>query len=113
MKNAKSYFPSFWVKVIPMMLILFSIGLARTHAQNYKPFNEAVTSVKTAMDDLKTQKVSNTLNQGTPGSAKTNGATPAQAANSSIKVLEVSYFDRFLELAKRIRMWLLYTSTGC
>ncbi len=100
MKRTNTFLSSFWVKAVPVFLLLACIGFTNAHAQNYKPFNEAVTSVKVAMDDLKTQKAPNTLNQGTPGSAKTNGATPSQAAASSVKVFEISYFDRFLELAK-------------
>ena len=101
MKQLNSLFPSFWAKVIPIVLVLFSIGMTRTHAQNYKPLNEAMSSVQTALDDIKGPKVvGQTLNQSTPGAQKTNGMTPSQAASANVKVFEVSYFQRFLELAK-------------
>jgi hypothetical protein len=64
-----------------------------------------MTSVQTALDNLKGPKVvGQTLNQSTPGAQKTNGMTPAQAADTNLKVFEVSYFQRFLELLKRIMM---------
>jgi len=101
MKNSNSYFPSIWVKVIPIVLVLFCIGLTRTHAQNYKPLDEAMASVQTALETLKAPKVvGQTLNQSTPGAPKTDGMTPAQAADTNLKVFEVSYYQRFLELAK-------------
>jgi len=101
MKNFNSYFPPIWGKVIPIVLVLLCIGLTRTHAQNYKPLDEAITSVQTALDNLKGPKVvGQTLNQSTPGAPKTNGMTPAQAAETNVKVFEVSYYQRFLELAK-------------
>jgi len=101
MKQINSLFPSFWAKVIPIVLVLFSIGMTRTHAQNYKPLNEAMSSVQTALDDIKGPKVvGQTLNQSTPGSPKTNGMTPSQAASTTVKVFETSYYQRFLELAK-------------
>ena len=101
MKNFNSYFPPFWVKVIPIVLVLFCIGLTRTHAQNYKPLNEAIASVETALDNIKQPKVvGQTLNQSTPGTPKTDGMTPAQAAATNVIVFEVSYYQRFLELAK-------------
>ena len=100
MKNFSSFFPSLWVKVIPIVLMFFCIGLTRTQAQNYKPLNEAMASVGTALDDLKSPKtVGTTLNQSN-GTAKTNGMSPAQATNSNVKVFEVSYYERFLFLAK-------------
>jgi hypothetical protein len=101
MKNANSFFPSFWVKAIPVLLLLACIGFTNANAQNYKPLNEAVSSVQTALDNLKSQKVvGNNLNQSTAGAQKTNGMTPTQAANANVKVFEGSYFQRFLELAK-------------
>jgi len=101
MKNFNFYFPPFWVKVIPIVLVLFCIGLTRTQAQNYKPLNEAITSVETALDNIKQPKVvGQTLNQSTPGTPKTDGMTPAQAAATNVIVFEVSYYQRFLELAK-------------
>jgi len=100
MKMATTSFPSFWAKVIPAILLLACLGFTTAHAQNYKPLNEAVASVNTALYDLKTQKGMATLNQSTPGSPKTNGQTPSQAANTNVKVFEVSYYERFVELVK-------------
>jgi hypothetical protein len=100
MKRTNTLLSSFWVKAVPVILLLACIGIASANAQNYKPFNEAVSSVKISLDDLKTQKIGSTIGQGNPGPAKTNGPTTAQAQSNSIKTLEVSYFDRFLELAK-------------
>jgi len=101
MKNANSFFLSFWGKVVPVVLLLACIGFTNANAQNYKPLNEALSSVETAMNDLKTQKVvGNNLNQSTAGSAKTNGMSPSQSANANVKVFEGSYYKRFLELAK-------------
>jgi hypothetical protein len=100
MKNFTSYFPSLWVRVIPIVLMFFCIGLTTTQAQNYKPLDEAVASVGTALEELKAPKtVGTTLNQSN-GPAKTNGMSPAQAATSNVKVFEVSYYERFLFLAK-------------
>ena len=101
MKNANSFFLSFWGKVVPVVLLLACIGFTNANAQNYKPLNEALTSVETARNDLKTQKVvGNNLNQSTAGSAKTNGMSPSQSASSNAKVFEGSYYERFLQLAK-------------
>ena len=100
MKMATTSFPSFWAKVIPAILILACIGFTNANAQNYKPLSEAMASVNTALDGLKTQKGMATLNQSSPGSQKTNGQTPSQAATTNVKVFEVSYYERFMQLAK-------------
>ena len=101
MKRTNSFLSSFWVKAVPVILMLFCIGFTNAHAQNYKPLPEAVAAVQASLNDLKNQKFGTTLNVGTPGTPKTNGMTPAQAANTSVKVFEVSYFERFLHLAKQ------------
>jgi hypothetical protein len=100
MKRTNSLLSTFWVKAVPVFLLLICIGFTNARAQNYKPLPEAVTSVNTALNSLKSQKFGTTLNVGTPGSPKTNGMTPAQAADTQVKVFEVSYFERFLQLAK-------------
>mgnify|MGYP003577900710 CR=1 FL=1 len=100
MKRTNSLLSSFWVKAVPVLLMLFCIGFTNAHAQNYKPLPEAVASVNTELGSLKSQKFGTTLNVGTPGTPKTNGMTPAQAANTQVKVFEVSYYERFLQLAK-------------
>ena len=91
---------AFWVKAVPVFLMLICIGFTNARAQNYKPLPEAVASVNTELGSLKSQKFGTTLNVGTPGTPKTNGMTPAQAANTQVKVFEVSYYERFLQLAK-------------
>lgn len=101
MKRTNSFLSSFWVKAVPVFLMLFCLGFSNAIAQNYKPLPEAVTAVQTALSDLKNQKFGASLNTSTPGGSKTNGMTPAQAANTQVKVFEVSYFERFLQLAKQ------------
>jgi len=101
MKRTNTFLSTFWVKAVPVILMLACIGFTNANAQNYKPLNEALASVQTALDDIKGPKVvGQTLNQSTPGAAKTNGMTPSQAATTNVKVFEVSYYQRFLELAK-------------
>lgn len=91
---------TFWVKAVPVFLLLIGLGFTSANAQNYKPFDEAMASVQNALDNLKAPKtVGTTLNQSN-GTAKTNGMSPSQAATSNVKVFEVSYYERFLELAK-------------
>jgi|GEM_PF-7017741 len=100
MKRTNTFLSTFWVKAVPVILLLACIGFTNANAQNYKPLTEAVASVNTALDGLKTQKGMATLNQSTAGSPKTNGQTPSQAASTNVKVFEVSYYERFMELAK-------------
>jgi hypothetical protein len=100
MKRTNSFLSAFWVKAVPVFLMLICIGFTNARAQNYKPLPEAVASVNTELGSLKSQKFGTTLNVGTPGTPKTNGMTPAQAANTQVKVFEVSYYERFLQLAK-------------
>ena len=98
MKSTISFFPSFWVKVCPIILVLLGIGLSRTQAQNYKPFNEAIQSVNSALDALKAEKYGSTVSPGiTPAAPNKLSSAPA---NSTLKAFEVSYYTRFLELAK-------------
>jgi hypothetical protein len=100
MKRTNTFLSTFWVKAVPVILLLACIGFTNANAQNYKPLNEAMASVGTALNDLKSPKtVGTTLNQSN-GTAKTNGMSPAQATNSNVKVFEVSYYERFLFLAK-------------
>ena len=101
MKRTNKLLSTFWVKAVPVILMLACIGFTNANAQNYKPLNEAMSSVQTALDDIKGPKVvGQTLNQSTPGSPKTNGMTPSQAASTTVKVFETSYYQRFLDLAK-------------
>jgi hypothetical protein len=102
MKSTFSHLSSFWVKVLPVMLVLLSIGITRTQAQNYKPLNEAVTAVSNAADLLKSQggikAVVNKSNGN--GQATTGGLTPAQISNSTLVVFELAYYSLFIEKAK-------------
>ena len=103
MKSTFSHLPSFWVKVLPIMLVLLSIGLTRTQAQNYKPFNEAITSVENAIELLKTEggvKAVVVKNSNGSGQATTGSMTPAQTSTSQLKVFELAYYDLFIEKAK-------------
>lgn len=101
MKRTNTLLSTFWVKAVPVILMLGCIGFTNANAQNYKPLNEAIASVQTELENIKGPKVvGQTLNQSTPGTPKTNGMTPSQAAAANVKVFEVSYFQRFLELAK-------------
>lgn len=103
MKSTFSQLPSFWVKVLPIMLVLLSIGLTRTQAQNYKPFDEAVTSVSNAIDLLKAQggvkatvaPTGTSSNQNT-----TKSINPAQTSNSQLITFELAYYSLFIEKAK-------------
>ncbi|MEP6793432.1 MAG: hypothetical protein ABJB16_03835 [Saprospiraceae bacterium] len=102
MKSTFSHLSSFWVKVLPIMLVLLSIGLTRTQAQNYKPFNEAVTAVSNAVELLKSEggiKAVVTKSNGN-GQSTTGGLTPAQATNSQLKAFELAYYSLFIEKAK-------------
>ena len=101
MKRTNTLLSTFWVKAVPVILLLACIGFTNANAQNYKPLNEAISSVQTELDKIKAPKVvGQTLNQSTPGAQKTNGMTPQQAAATNVTVFEVSYYQRFLELAK-------------
>lgn len=105
MKSTFSQLPSFWVKVLPLMLVLLSIGLTRTQAQNYKPLNEAVTSVSNSIDVLQHEggvkaavpKINNNGN----GQATTSSLTPSQANAAQQKTFEIAYFNLFIEKTKR------------
>ncbi len=102
MKSTFSHLSSFWVKVLPIMLVLLSIGLTRTQAQNYKPFNEAVAAVSNAVEVLKSEggiKAVVTKSNGN-GQATTGGLTPAQNSNSQLKAFELAYYALFIEKAK-------------
>jgi len=101
MKRTNTLLSTFWVKAVPVILLLACIGFTNANAQNYKPLNEAISSVQTELDKIKAPKVvGQTLNQSTPGAQKTNGMTPQQATATNVTVFEVSYYQRFLELAK-------------
>jgi len=85
------------------MLVLLSIGLTRTQAQNYKPFNEAITSVSNALEILQHEggsKATVVKSTSGGGQATTGSVTPAQANASQQKTFEVLYFDLFVEKAK-------------
>jgi hypothetical protein len=100
MKLTFSYFPSFWVKVCPIILMFLSIGLTSMQAQNYKPLDEAMASVTAAIDNLSSEKfVKASVSSGGSGQASTTTA-PAQTPLLQKKVFEISYFAAFLREAK-------------
>lgn len=102
MKLTFSHFPSFWVKVVPVILVLFCIGLTSATAQNYKPLDEAAASVAAALDDLSTEKyVKASVNgAGTGGTSNTPSGGGSQSNTTQKKIFEVSYFGLFLREAK-------------
>ncbi|MBK9984546.1 MAG: hypothetical protein IPP15_19640 [Saprospiraceae bacterium] len=103
MKSTFSPLSSFWVKVLPVMLVLLSIGLTRTQAQNYKPLNEAVTAVTNAMDLIRSEggvKAVVAKNSNGSGQSTTGSMTPAQTSNSQLKTFELAYYSLFIEKAK-------------
>ncbi len=103
MKSTFSQLPTFWVKVLPLMLVLMSIGLTRTQAQNYKPFNEAITSVSNAVDVLQHEggiKAIVAKSNNGSGQATTSSMTPTQVSTAQQKTFELAYFNLFLEKTK-------------
>jgi hypothetical protein len=102
MKQLKSYFPSFWVKVFSVILMFLSIGFTKIQAQNYKPLNEAVASVQNAIEVLKTQGGVKTAvpKAGGSGQSTTGALTPAQSNNALLLTFELAYYDQFLYQAK-------------
>ena len=101
MKRTNSHFFSFWLKVFPVVLMLLSIGLTKTQAQNYKPLDEAVASVVQGIEDLKAQGgVKISVPKGS-GQSTTGALSPSQSSNAQLVTFEFSYFEAFLEKAKQ------------
>ena len=85
------------------MLVLLSIGLTRTQAQNYKPYSEAITAVSDAIDVLQHEggiKATVVKSTSGGGQATTGSVTPAQANSAQQKTFDLTYFDLFIEKAK-------------
>lgn len=85
------------------MLVLLSIGLTRTQAQNYKPFEEAVTSVSNTISTLQHEggvKAIVVKNTSGNGQSTTSSLTPTQANTVQQKTFNLAYFDLFIEKAK-------------
>jgi len=101
MKRTNSLLSTFWVKVIPVFLLLVCIGFTNASAQNYKPLGEAISSVKTAHDVLTAKKGSPQLG---PGGATTQIGSNATShgLTSLVEVFEISFYERFVELAQEI-----------
>lgn len=95
MKSTNLRLPTFWVKVIPVVLMFFCIGLSSTQAQSYKPFNEAYEAVDNAIEAANYQ-----INK---GGAQINSTkmSPTQLADNQLKSFEVYYFRSFLVHAKK------------
>ncbi len=103
MKSTFSHLSSFWVKVLPIILVLLSIGLTRTQAQNYKPFDEAVTSVSSAINVLQHEssvKATVVKSSNGNGQATTGALTPNQASTAHQKTFDLAYFDLFIQKVK-------------
>ena len=100
MKLTFSHFPSFWVKVVPVILVLFCIGLTSATAQNYKPLDQAVSSVSAEIDSLTTKKYVGTNVNGPSGASATTNGSGAQSNATPIKIFEISYFGLFVREAK-------------
>jgi hypothetical protein len=99
MKRTNSLLSSFWVKVVPVFLLLIGLGFTNAIAQNYKPLDEAISSVNTATESLKATKTSPIV---TPDGSSTKIGGHAIPAGPSAVLLgfEISYYGRFVELAK-------------
>ncbi len=99
MKRTNSLLSTFWVKVVPVFLLLIGLGFTNANAQNYKPLEDAISSVNTATDALKATKTSPLV---TPegSSSKLGGHTTPSGTSAILMGFEVSYYSRFVELAK-------------
>lgn len=85
------------------MLMFFCIGMSQAQAQNYKPLDEAVASVQTALEDLQHQLDSKQYNLSAvpvQTSGAQNTSKPSVASDAKLKIFEVTYFDAFLQQAK-------------
>ncbi|MEO6131635.1 MAG: hypothetical protein ABIQ02_07290 [Saprospiraceae bacterium] len=88
------------------MLVLLSIGLTRTQAQNYKPFDEAVASVTNALEALRVGgSVKSVVPKTTNGNGQstTSSLPPSQTNDAQLKTFEISYFELFLLKAKLVQ----------
>ena len=99
MKRTNSLLSSFWVKVVPVFLLLIGLGFTNAIAQNYKPLNEAISSVNTAYDALKATKTGPKVSAD-GSSTKLGGHTTPNGPSATLLGFEVSYYSRFVELAK-------------
>lgn len=85
------------------MLMMFVIGMSQAQAQNYKPLDEAVASVQSALDDLQHQlndKQYSLAAVPVQTSGAQNTSKPSVASDAKVKIFEVTYFDAFLTQAK-------------
>lgn len=99
MKRTNSLLSSFWVKVVPVFLLLVCIGFTNARAQNYKPLGEAISSVKTAHDALTAKKGSPQISQ-SGSTTQIGGHSSNHGLTSLVDVFEISYYERFVELAQ-------------
>jgi hypothetical protein len=95
MKSTSLRLPTFWVKVIPVVLMFFCIGLSSTQAQSFKPFAEAYESVDNAVEAANHQ-----INKG-GAQINSTAMSSTQLADYSLKSFEVYYFRAFLVHAKK------------
>ena len=99
MKRTNSLLSTFWVKVVPVFLLLIGLGFANANAQNYKPLEDAISSVNTANQSLKATKTGPKVSQG-GNSTQLGGHSNSNGPSAGVTVFEISYFTRFMELAK-------------
>jgi len=99
MKRTNTFLSSFWVKVVPVFLLLISLGFTHANAQNYKPLDEAISAVNSASHALQATKTGPKTSQ-VGSSTQLGGKTTSSGASAQLNVFEISYFGRFVELAK-------------
>ena len=100
MKLTFSYFPSFWVKVCPIILMLIGIGLTSAQAQNYKPLDEATAAVGAALEDLSSEKFVKATTNSNGGGGTSNTTSGSSSNTTQVKIFEISYFGAFMKEAK-------------
>jgi len=100
MKRTNSLLSSFWVKVVPVFLLLVCIGFTNARAQNYKPLGEAIAAVKAATNALKATRVGPKISQGGGSGTQLGGKTSTSSSTAVLTVHEILYYSRFLELAQ-------------
>jgi hypothetical protein len=101
MKRTIPLFSSFWAKAVSVAVLFFVITMTNMQAQNYKPLDEAMASVEAAIVELKaSQTAMATLSNNNSDQQRPSGMTQTQSQVALTKLFEVSYYTRFLELAK-------------
>ena len=99
MKRTNKLLSTFWVKAVPVFLLLIGLGFTHANAQNYKPLDEAVSSVTTASEALQATKTGPKVSQG-GAATQLGGQATSNGPSAKVTVFEISYYNRFVELAK-------------